>query len=74
MGYTLRETETNAPEYKHEESFDNLESAQKRMLEMYRGVAIDGNPDAIEKAEHFERSAYVLLNDGNQIEWDIEEN
>jgi hypothetical protein len=42
------------------------------MRECYHSVAVEGNSDAVEKAEIFERSAIVYLNDGNEISWDIE--
>lgn len=41
------------------------------MLDMYHQVAIEGNFDAIEKAELYQNSAIVYLTDGNIIEWEI---
>ena len=71
--YRLTERETFAPDYKYSEEFKKLTNAQARMRQMYHELAINGNPDAIQKAEINERSASVIINDGNEVYWDIEE-
>lgn len=69
--YIVTETESNAPNYKYQEEFDTIEEAKARMLDMYHQVAIEGNFDAIEKAELYQNSAIVYLIDGNTVEWEI---
>ena len=70
--YTLVEREKYFPEYEYKESYPDLLSARTRMLEMYHDTVIEGNPDEIEKAEIYERSAVAYFNDGNEISWSIE--
>ena len=71
--FILTETELYAPDYNHQEEFETLESAQERMKELYHSIAIEGNHNVIERAELNERSALIVGNDGNEIEWDISE-
>ena len=71
--FKLTETEEFDKNYCYCEEYNDYKSAYNRMLEMYREVAIEGNSEAIECAEIYERSAFVELNNGNVIEWDIEE-
>ena len=71
MKYIVTETELYAPDYHHEEEFDNWEEAHKRMLELYHNLAFSTNPDAIEKAFLYKNSALVVINDGNEVEWKI---
>ena len=71
--YRLTERETFAPDYKYSEEFKKLTNAQNRMRQMYHDLVAEGDPNAIEKAEINERSASVIINDGNEIYWDIEE-
>ena len=74
MKYKLTEKDYfQVSEYNYHEEFDNYEDAFNRMRQMYHDVVIEGNSDAIEKSEFNKMSAYVLINDGNEIEWDIEE-
>lgn len=69
--YIVTETESNAPNYKYQEEFDTIEEAKTRILDMYHQVAIEGNFDAIEKAELYQNSAIVYLIDGSTVEWEI---
>ena len=69
--FILTEEEEYAPDYTYRETFDSLEEAQERMKEMYSGYF--QNP-AVEKAEIFDLSARVCINDGNEIRWNIEKN
>ena len=71
--YIVTETESNVPDYKYQEEFDAIETAKARMLDLYHQVAIEGNFDAIEKAELYQNSAIVYLTDGNTIEWEVYE-
>ena len=72
MEYKLTETEKFYPDYCHEETFPTLKEAQARMKDLYRQLVIEGDYDNFEKAMLYERSAFVLVNDGNEISWDIE--
>lgn len=69
MKYRLTETEKIDSSYKHIEEFELEEDAQARMKELYKEYY--ENP-AVEKTELNENSAIIYLNDGNEIEWDIE--
>lgn len=69
--YIVTETEKDAPNYKYQEDFDTIEAARARMLDLYHQVAIEGNFDAIEKAELYQNSAIVYLIDGSTVEWKI---
>jgi len=69
--YRLTEKEQKVPEYSYHEEFDTFEDAQERMRELYANVAYH-SPCIITTKVH-DRSAAVLLNDGNEISWDIEE-
>ena len=71
--FRVTETESFVPSYKYSEDFDTIDEARQRMKEMYHEIVIEGNPDAIESAELYTNSARVVLNDGNEIEYDIEE-
>lgn len=71
--FILIEREKFDENHTYQEDYDTLEEAQERMKELYHEVAIEGNPDAIEVGKLYERSAYVRINDGNVIGWDIEE-
>jgi len=69
--YILTETESYAPEYEYQEVFNSYEEASERMRDIYHSTIIEGNPDAIEKTEVYPNSVYVLLNDGNELYWEI---
>lgn len=69
--YIVTETEKDDSDYKYQEEFDTIKEAKARMLDLYRQVAIEGDFDDIEKAELYQNSAIVYLNDGNIIEWEI---
>lgn len=71
--FKVTETESFVPSYKYSEDFDTIEEARQRMKEMYHETAVEGNPNAIESAELYANSARVVLNDGNEIEYEIEE-
>ena len=71
--WILTETESSAPKHIHNESFDSLESAKKRLHQLYRDNAVEGDQDTIERAEFNETSAMVTLTDGNKIWWHIKE-
>lgn len=70
--FRVTETESFAPSYKYSEDFDSIKKARQRMKEMYHEIAIEGNPNVIESAELYANSARVVLNDGNEIEYEIE--
>ena len=70
--FKVTETESFVPSYKHSEDFDTIEEARQRMKEMYHELAIDNDPDTIESAELYANSARVVINDGNEIEYEIE--
>ena len=70
--YIVTERESAVPSYRHSELFDTHEEAYTRMKELYHELAVEGNPDAIIKAEIAENSAMVEIYDGNIVEWEIE--
>lgn len=71
--FRVTETESFVPSYEYHEDFDTIEEARQRMKEMYHELAIDNDPDTIESAELYANSARVVINDGNEIEYEIEE-
>ena len=73
MKYRVIETEAFYPEYRYTEVYDDLKPAQARMKGLYRELVIEGNYEAIDHSEYHPMSAWVKLNDGNEIAWDIEE-
>ena len=72
MKWILIEREKYAMDYVYVEGFKTLKDAQARMHLLYHENAVDGNEDAIEKTEFNDRSAYVIIDDGNEIWWNIE--
>ena len=58
--YIVIETESNDPNYEHQEEFDTIEEAKVRMLDLYHKVVIS-NLDAIEKAKLYQNKAIVYL-------------
>ena len=70
--YIVTERESAVPDYNYSEQFNTYQEAYERMKEMYHELAVEGNPDAIKKAEIAENSAMIEIYDGNVVEWEIE--
>ena len=71
--YIVKEYETNCPEYEYSEEFDSLELAQERMRQLYHELVFENTPpEVIVEAGIYDRSAFALIDDGNEIGWDIE--
>ena len=73
MKYQVTEREKFVPDYEHKEVYDTYEEAKDRMNEMYRQVAIEGDPEFIEVASIWDFFGYVTYTDGNEVSWDIDE-
>ena len=72
MTYIVIERDTYDPEYEYKEEFDTLEEAQARMKDMYENIVYHIDPNVIDEADFFSRSAYVRQGD-YETSWDIEE-
>lgn len=69
--FILIEKEANIPEYECKEEFPTLKEAQDKMDELYMNIVIN-HRDAIENSSRFDRYAFIELNDGNEITWEIQ--
>lgn len=69
--FILIEKEAAIPKYECKEEFLTLQEAQDKMDELYMNIVIN-NREAIENSSRFDRYAYIELNDGNEITWEIQ--